>query len=285
MNICFYHSADHDGHTSAAIIKKMIPDVKLYGINYDERFPWKDISKEDTVYMVDFSLEPIDRMIHLQSICKELIWIDHHISQIEEAEKNNFNPNGLRVVGKSGCVLTWEYCFKDKSIPIGVHLLGRFDVWDHSDARTLPFEYGMLLEDTDPTNDLLWNKLFADDEEFIKRILIRGQVIYDYQMMIDSRLAGSNTYEIVFKDLRCLMINSPRCSSLLFQSKYNPKKHDIMMAYSIKPDGVSISFYSDKPEIDVSKLAKSFGGGGHAGAAGCFIKPITKFFNLIGYKL
>ena len=285
MHICFYHKADHDGRTSAAIVKKCIPDIQLYGIDYGEKFPWSMITKEDIVYMVDFSLEPIDRMIHLQSICKELIWIDHHISQIEEAEKNNFNPNGLRVVGKSGCVLTWEYCFPDKLVPTMVHLLGRYDVWDHSDARTLPCQYEMLLEDSDPSNDTLWNKVFSEDEAFLEYTLARGQFIYEYQMMIDSRLAESNTYEVEFKNLRCLMINSPRCSSLLFESKYDPNKHDIMMAYSIKPDDVSIFFYSDKPEIDVSKLAKSFGGGGHAGASGCSIKPISKFFSLIGYTL
>ena len=284
MNICFYHNADHDGKTSAAIVKKVIPDVKLIGINYGDKFPWDSITQEDTVYMVDFSLEPIDRMVHLQSKCGKLIWIDHHISQIKEAERVGFNPDGIRLVGKSGCELTWEYLFKEYKCPIIIRLLGRYDVWDHSDTRAIICQYGMLIEDTDPENDQLWAAVFNNDEELVKRVFSQGEIIYRYQTVIDEELAKTKIYEINFLGHNTLIINAPRCSSLLFDSIWDQEKHDLMMCYSIKPEGVSISFYTDKPGVDVSILAKRFGGGGHAGAAGCLVKSVTKFLKLIGIE-
>jgi hypothetical protein len=41
--ICFYHSADLDGHCSGAIIKKVHPECELIGINYGDEFPWDKV--------------------------------------------------------------------------------------------------------------------------------------------------------------------------------------------------------------------------------------------------
>ena len=69
MSKCFYHSADFDGHCSGAIIKKKFDDVEMIGINYGDEFPWSDIKPDETVYMVDFSLQPFDLMIKLNKLC------------------------------------------------------------------------------------------------------------------------------------------------------------------------------------------------------------------------
>ena len=82
MNIwCFYHD-DLDGHCSAAIVKFLHPKVKLYEMSYKRNFPWDLVDKEDTIFMVDFSLK-FEEMKQLASY-PGLIWIDHHDSIIND---------------------------------------------------------------------------------------------------------------------------------------------------------------------------------------------------------
>ena len=43
------------------------------------------------------------------------------------------------------------------------------------------------------------------------------------------------------------------------------------------PDSVSVSIYSDKPNIDVSEIALKYGGGGHVSASGFAFKTFDEF--------
>jgi len=62
---CFYHSADLDGHCSGAIVKLRHPNCEMWPIDYGDEFPWDKIRWNETIYMVDFSLEPFEDMITL----------------------------------------------------------------------------------------------------------------------------------------------------------------------------------------------------------------------------
>jgi len=85
---CFYHSSDLDGHCSGAIVKHKFPEAQMHSINYDQQFPWDKVNtEEDIIIMVDFSLQPFLEMAKLYTEFDDrLIWIDHHISAIEEAK-------------------------------------------------------------------------------------------------------------------------------------------------------------------------------------------------------
>lgn len=62
---CFYHSADLDGHCSGAIVKQMHKSCEIIGIDYGDKFPYEVIEDGEIIFMVDFSLQPFDRMIKL----------------------------------------------------------------------------------------------------------------------------------------------------------------------------------------------------------------------------
>ncbi len=66
----FYHSADLDGQCSGAIVKRRFPNSDLNPINYNQTFPWEIIKPEDTVYMVDFGLQPFEQMAKLNASCR-----------------------------------------------------------------------------------------------------------------------------------------------------------------------------------------------------------------------
>lgn len=269
---CFFHKIDLDGFCSGAIVKLKHPEVKLIGINYGDIFPFDQIEDNETVYMVDFSLQsPFDDMIKLNNMCN-LIWIDHHISPIREWEElGKPNITGIRNTSKAACELVWEYLFPNNEMPLGVYLAGRYDIWDHTNPKTLPFQYGTRIQNVWPLNNEFWNKIFNNDQEFADKIIEDGKTIMKYEELNNNRIAKSMSYKINFENYRFLVCNRSHTNSKLFDSQINlPENNDVdaVMVYSRRPNCWTVSMYTSKPNIDVSKIAKRMGGGGHKGAAG-----------------
>jgi uncharacterized protein len=277
---CFYHSADLDGHCSAAIVKHFHPECELIGINYGDPFPWHLIADSERVFMVDFSLQPIEEMVKLNSLC-HLFWIDHHKSAIEAAAAFDSEIDGLRDSAFAACELTWE-CFADASIkPLAVTLLGRYDVWDHSNPHTLPFQYGIRLNDTDPglfpgCMKILWKPLLSTEklplhphgETNAISILEEGRVVLKYVKQDNAKYCRAAAFETMFDGKRCIAVNKLLTSSQLFDSVWDPEKYDAMITFGWRNRKWTVSLYSTKPDVDVSVICKAHGGGGHKGAAG-----------------
>ena len=118
MKHIFYHAADQDGICAAAIVLEKHKDAVLHPINYHDdadEVVFPNISKNDTVIMVDFSLKPFKNMIKLHKMCDQFFWIDHHSSAIKESIECNFRTEGVTIDGVAGCVLSWLYFFPEKN--------------------------------------------------------------------------------------------------------------------------------------------------------------------------
>ena len=291
---CYYHSADLDGHCSGAIVKYKFPDAELFGINYGQPFPFDKISKDDTVIMVDFSLQPFSEMVKLTDIIgfDNFIWIDHHQTAINDA--NNYDMtdpdihyedpsihisfsdmcDGFRSTAFAACELTWLHFFEDRNIPDGVHYLGRYDVWDHRNDNVLPFQFGFRLNDTDPDNQYLWRRVFDDYnldhlESIIAQTINDGITVLKYQTQENAKYCNSCAFEVNFEGHKAIAINKMLTNSQLFDSVWDESKYNFMIAFGRREAGNwTVSLYTTKPDIDVSAICKKLGGGGHKKAAG-----------------
>jgi len=264
---CFYHSADLDGHCSGALIKMAYPNCEMIGINYGDEFPWTTIKQGELVYMVDFSLQPFSGMLRLDNIC-QLVWIDHHKSSIEEATQLQWNIDNKKLkVGIGACYLVWQYINKGLLIPTFIKLLAEYDVWNHSDPRILPFQYGMRqIKNTNPENQDFWLSLF--DVEMVNRIGENGAIILDYQNSENEKYASACAFKTELDGLKCVTINKMLTNSKVFDSVWDESKYDAMMSFGFRKGQWTVSLYSTKDTVDVSEIAKNRGGGGHKGAAG-----------------
>ncbi len=269
---CFYHKTDLDGQCSGAIVKLEHPECEMFGINYGDEFPWDKIRPDETVYMVDFSLQPFDQMVKLNTWVN-LIWIDHHKTAIEEWEKHG-QPEigGIRVEGMAGCELTWRY-LHSKDMPYAVHLLGRHDVWDHHNPNVLPFQYALRLYDwnpDDPINIARWRGLlFGEQREgSVLEYLHIGKIVLAYQKQQYRTYANACSFETEIDGLKVIAANAQLANSQLFDSVWDDTRHDAMLTFGWRKGRWSVSLYTSKPGIDVGTIAKARGGGGHAGAAG-----------------
>lgn len=276
---CFYHSADLDGQCSGAIVKMKYPECEMIGINYGDKFPWETIGQGEKVFMVDFGLQPYPEMRKLDIVADPLIWIDHHKSAIEENEEwlksGNDSILGIQQIGKGACELVWRYLWQDsenRTIPTFVKLLADYDVWDHSDPRTLSFQYGMRQYDTNPENQDFWRKFF--DVERVQQIVEQGSIILKYEISQNEKYVQSSAFETELDGLKCIAVNKMFTSSQLFDSIWDPEKYDAMLTFGFRNGQWAVSLYSDKDNVDVSVIAKNRGGGGHKGAAGFQCKSL-----------
>jgi uncharacterized protein len=270
----FYHSADLDGHCSGAICKHQMPDAVLHGINYGDPFPWQVIQPRDVVYMVDFSLQPFSDMVRLNDACN-LTWIDHHITAINEHIQHGSPIQSYYLLTDyAACELCWKYLYGDP-LPLAVYWLGRYDIWKHEDVPgSLEFQYGMRLQQTLPANQEFWKSLF-DKDNLVQDIRRDGELLLSYEKVQNEKFASAYAFETEFDGLRCIALNKGFTNSLVFESVYDPNKHDAMLSFAYRGGKWTVSLYSTKPEIDVSVICKARGGGGHKGAAGfqCEVLP------------
>ncbi len=265
---CFYHSSDLDGKCSAAIVKWNNPEIELFPINYGDKFPWEDIKENETVYMVDFGLQPFDDMEKLNKICN-FIWIDHHKTAIDEAYKRKFFACGGQSleIGKAACELVWDWFEYYESTNNFVHLMGRYDVWDLIPG-TLELQQGLKLYDTNPKNDEIWIKICLDDPSFLEECLKNGKLLLRKQKIENKEFAEAYSFETSIDGLDVIALNVGRANSKIFEDVYNPKYHDAMLAFCWYDGKWTVSLYSDKKNVDVGIVCKNRGGGGHMGAAG-----------------
>jgi len=275
-NKCFYHSKDHDGECSAAIIYSKYPDCKLIGVDYDEEFPTGIINYGDRIFMVDYSRPQWEEMLNIQNFCEEFIWIDHHKAIIEKMNKSDNRLKKYYVsTDKAACELCWEYFYKTE-VPVGVRLLGQYDRWDHSDPKAIPFEVGLRGYDTSPEKEI-WKKVFKSNDYFIDDIIKKGKLIKEYQDKAD-KWNMKKSFPFKWEGVSFICIDNVNTGSLQFDSVWDPEKYDAVLVFYLGTDFMwNIRMYTSKEGIDLSKIAVKYGGGGHTNACGCKIKNLPFF--------
>lgn len=289
--ICIYHSRDLDGWCSGAILKKKYPEATFVGYDYGEAFPWDLFEKGEKVVMADVSL-PMEDMEKLAAIAgpHNFVWIDHHISAIKAYNDFHFSTPFTAFLDPkiSACERTWMVCFPEEFRPLAVKLLGKYDTFRKNDKHAwdnsiMPFQYGMRVKcnslETFPMAML--DTLSVDYSNLIDDTIFLGIGILKYQdMQNESMMKASFVKTIGPYTALCCNVGLANFNSNTFKSVFDPLKHDIMVAFCLKhPNYFQVSFYSENPGIDVSEIAKRFGGGGHKGAAGCQVPFIDEIFN------
>lgn len=289
--VVYYHKADFDGISSAAIIRGRYPDAEFVGYDYDE--PLTLPEEQCPVIMVDVSL-PMDKMRDLAVWADEMTWIDHHKSAInaynaEYVHGREVEPliETVHEVGKAACELTWNHYFPGIPMPQAIWLLGRYDVWDMTDIvewneRILPFQYGMRaicnsLKTFPP--GFLTNS--PETTSRIEEIIQLGSMIMAYQDIQNEKMATNIAFECRWKNFDVIAMNVSGANSRMFDSVYDPQNHDLMMPFSFDGKRWKVSLYTTHDRIDCGDVARTFRrGGGHAKAAGFTVAK----FDDIGFE-
>ena len=279
--LCIYHIADHDGKGSAAIVKSIYPEIECFGLNHDMELPLEEIQKHDKIIVCDIAL-PVKMMFEL-SETKDFTWMDHHISVIKEYDEymatGKYKPiKGLRRSGTAAIMLTWEYFHPEKEAPLGVQLLGLNDLFDLRDERVRPFEYAFQSLGVNRPQDDTWKQLLNNEID-IPAMVEKGKSILSWIKIRNYRLVRSMAFESEICGYKCVCSNMPQGYSEFFDSLENLSDYQVLVNfYKNRKGGWNLTFYSNHPDADVSKIAATFGGGGHKAAAGASnLKNLPEF--------
>lgn len=293
--ICIYHGNCADGFGAAWVVRKRFgeDDVEFFPGVYQQEPP--DVTGRDVI-MVDFSYKRpvIEKMIEQ---AKTFVLIDHHKSALEDlaplmlkgVEDNPdsvvaTNPplshddwvaTGLRRcfrfdMNHSGAMLTWQHFFPEDEPPqLLLHIEDR-DLWRFKLEGTREIQAALF---SFPYDFATWDGLMREGPAganlFTQGAAIERKHHKDIAefIAIAKRRMTIAGYDV--PALNCPYFWSSDAGHIMAQGE------KFAACYWDQPDGRVFSLRSTDEGMDVSEIAKLYGGGGHRNASG-FKAPFTR---------
>lgn len=233
--------------------------------------PVPDIVDRD-VYLVDFSYKR-DKMSDICKFANKVVVLDHHKTAIEDLDLLDLEYPNLDLswctTRKSGAGLAWGYVYGERPMPPFLAHVQDRDLWNFELPLTKEIIRGATNE---PLTIELIDVYMQMSDTDLKPIAALGKNILISEMTLMKGILKECTREIEFDNggsfvsLPC--VNAPGAlfsemgnllgkTSLGVAMYYDTKSHRVFGLRSNKEHG-----------IDVSAIAKAYGGGGHKNAAG-----------------
>lgn len=256
--MCIYHGGCNDGFGAAYAVWKAFPgeDIEFhYGI-YQEDTP--DVAGKDVI-MVDFSYK-LDKLREIISLANSVTIIDHHKTAQADIQPliESDEVSGHFDMDKSGAVLTWEY-YHNTEVPLLLRYIQDRDLWRFELSMSKEVSEGLNLS---VQKFELWDAFahdvqsLADDGDVLLRI---------HRKRVDE--AKKHFWMINIAGYDVPVVNAPYYMASDVAGELS-EGHPFAAIYWDSEDHRTYSLRSREGGIDVSEIAKQFGGGGHARAAG-----------------
>lgn len=252
-----YHASCFDGFCAAWIAHKYFGDNAEYiPVQYGEDPPPMEMGSR--VYILDFSYKKPVLENLLQT--HDVIVLDHHKTAQEDLNQFALNPCIVFDMNKSGARLTWEWFYHETyPAPWLVDYTEDRDLWRWELKDSEIINLGLR---TFPMNFSVWDSLEK------KHCLRAGETMKRY---FDELLKGmkEHFYPITIRGYE-FQITNCTMRDLISEAA---AMWTLGATFFIKEDGSTVVSLRSKCDVDVSAIAKSFGGGGHRGAAGFTLPP------------
>lgn len=234
--------------------------------------------------------------------------IDHHkttIDRYDEFKEELESVRTLYMEGVSGALLTFIYscmtneeriepgrvpfdfaekrshfCFnydqkREYRVPMAIRFIDDRDVWRHDIDGTDEFHIGFSVVDDKHPLSPVWNNLVDGNNAFLleKSYLEPGRVILNYlATQYKFEMRRSFVSDTVFRDengepVQCLFLNHTG-SSDIFGDEIKNHPMACLYYYDGRFGDWKYQLRSCDDGVDVEKIARSYGGGGHKHAAG-----------------
>lgn len=295
LNYVFYHGSDNDGKCSGSLImRELTDDVRLipwnYGKTYDIIYFLAANETPDNIYLVDISIKPSEMRLILE-MGINVIWYDHHLTPYETYKDDS--ENGFRI-DENGNVIdthsnkTIGVCsissgsaakivydnFTQNKTPLMdkiINYVSTWDIFDKSDERlweeAIIFNLGTGITNVEDMY-YFWSTLFTNQNIF-DGIMNDGKVIYSYKKTENEKISKSSGI-LEWEGIRFVAINGGAGSlQLETASSVYGVECQLTFSYSIPYKSWRVSLYANpEADVDLSKIAQKYGGGGHSHACG-----------------
>ena len=159
--------------------------------------------------------------------------------------------------------------------PTLIRLAGMYDVWDHRDPDAKALQFGLRSLDQQGFGALVHYQLACGpaeqvDELYLKPVIKAGHAIKSYCDKQNDEYSATYSRTLDWEGLKFCALNiGQRGNSDLVRGGLKPE-HQAIFAWRHTGDGVMVSLYHapGHEDLDLSAIAKRYGGGGHRGACG-----------------
>lgn len=256
--LVIYHADCYDGFTAAWIARQAMPDCELFEGRHGEDPPY-ELAHGRNVYVLDFSY-PRMMMVKLNLNASQLLVLDHHKTAQANCEGLPFCEFDME---RSGAGMAWEYFFRGAEHPAWIERVEDRDLWRFklsctAEVHAFIASFPMTMENWDTLNRL---PIYEH-----KR---RGEAINRYiETSISKSVKAARL--VVFGNNNVVVLNVPyqnaseTADSLL--KSFPAVRYSL--TYFQRADSCWQYSLRSRSDFDVSEIAKSHGGGGHAQAAG-----------------
>ncbi len=260
IDFVIYHFPCHDGFTAAWCAWRYLKQIKdiesvtFHGTKHGDPSP--DVTGKN-VLIVDFSYNR-ETLLELKEKANTLIVLDHHISAQKALENLDF---AFFDMDRSGAGLAWDYFYATER-PRLINFVEDRDIWRWTHEGSAEFMTAFME---------LVSTRFEEYEQFLEdenvdNMIKNGQVLSTYVKNKIRRLA-EKAGDTIFLGHKIKIVNTMDHISDLGSHLSNDCDFVLMWYHDPLNNRFPVSLRSNG-NVDVSEIAKKFGGGGHKAAAG-----------------
>ena len=300
-DVVCYHSPCNDGMMAATVCATKWPSARYMPVNYNEEVDPLDF-KGMKVLTVDFCFQK-RQLESVLSECKGLVILDHHVTS-QEILKRDGDALGIEFMdesitldsldddakccyfdmNRSGAVLTRDWVFADRTLPaelsvpdlmFALALSQDHDLWRLEMRDTNEFYWGLQLH----TNGPIELAAKFKQEGITRQIIDAGRSIKEF-IEIKAKMAVDEARPVTVRNPKDGHLYDAMAASVptyMFShvgGSLARKSHSgLGMCWNWSRGVYYVGFRSYERygivAVDCSKLAESYGGGGHKKAAGC----------------
>jgi oligoribonuclease NrnB/cAMP/cGMP phosphodiesterase (DHH superfamily) len=255
IDLIIYHGNCADGWCAAYVAKRRWPKAELLPAFYGEDCPFNAVAGKH-VLVVDFSwVRGLVR--RLRSEAKSLLILDHHVTAKAELVGE---PYCVFDMERSGAQLAWDVCFPGEARPWQVDCVADRDLWQWKLPHSREVNAFLSAQPPDTT---VWNELWQMD---LQQVLVGGVAILRHVDRYVEQVTAQHQ-DGLFAGHLIAVVNAayPNISEV---GHALCRQHPLFMGWFERVDGKMQFSLRSVGDLDVSQIAKDYGGGGHRNAAG-----------------
>lgn len=282
--LCIYHGNCADGFTAAWVVRKAYLEVDFHAGVYQN--PPPDVTGRD-VLIVDFSYKrPV--LEEMAKTANTITILDHHKTAEEDLSifcqqnypqrqhemempfaefRNHANYQGILPIratfdmNRSGAGIVWDHFFQTQPRPTMLNHIEDRDLWKFALRKTREIQASVF---SYPYDFKAWDFLMSADPV---QLAVEGEAIERKHFKDIRELVGVVTRRMNIAGHNVPVANLPY--TLTSDAGHLLAKGEAFAGcYWDTPDGRVFSLRSTDDGLDVSEIAKQYGGGGHKNASG-----------------
>ena len=267
--ICFYHAGCPDGFGAVWSVRSQWGEHGRYIARGHEDRVHLGECEDALVAFVDIA-PARDELEQLAEVASQVVVLDHHVTARDRLASDTAFTNALEAEGHllhfdlehSGAVLAWQYFRPDEELPPLLQYVEDQDLWNWALPDSAAVNAAIA---SYPREFEIWDRLAREPIESLVeqgRPILRANRMEVLRRLEHARpvALGTRRIEAVNASTNRSQIGHQLAERALYGEPWG-------LVYRVEGSEVFGTLYSIG-ELDVSKVALEYGGGGHKNASG-----------------